>query len=140
MSTYWYFECVDHDPPLRSVEEFTQHTDDDHYWRAVRLIHSRPVRADSPESDDMAGYFDRNARGFLAHHPHCQIHAVGEYGERRVLSIGGTNTAKAVAIEREAAAGFLDAIASVEMWADIATRYRLAAQSIRNGEHVKEEA
>jgi len=97
MSTYWYFECMDHDPPLRSANEFTQHTDDDHYLRAVGLIHSRPVSADSLESDDdTAGYFDRNARGFLAHHPHCRIDAVGEYGERRVIGLGCTDTAQAI--------------------------------------------
>ena len=50
------------------------------------------------------------------------------------------DTAKAVAIEREATSAFLDAIAGDEMWADIATRYRGAAEAVRNGEHVKGEA
>ena len=50
------------------------------------------------------------------------------------------DTAQAVAIEREATSAFLDAIAGDEMWADIATRYHLAAQAIRNGDHLKEES
>ena len=47
---------------------------------------------------------------------------------------------QAVAIEREAAAVMLDDLGVAEMWADIETRYHLAAQAIRSGEHVKEEA
>ena len=50
------------------------------------------------------------------------------------------DVAQAVAIEREATSAFLDAIAGDEMWADIATRYHLAAQAIRNGDHLKEES
>ena len=47
---------------------------------------------------------------------------------------------QAVAIEREAVATWLDKLGDDEMWADIATRYHLAAEAIRNGDHHKEEA
>ena len=50
------------------------------------------------------------------------------------------DTAQAREDEREAAAVMLDDLGVAEMWADIATRYHLAAQAIRNGEHLKEEA
>lgn len=87
MSTYWYFECPDHNPPLRSEGEFTQHTHDDHWRHALELADSRPVdRWAKPYSyrDDMEGrslaYFDRNARRFLADHPYCRLRVVSEYG------------------------------------------------------------
>ena len=47
---------------------------------------------------------------------------------------------QAVAIERNMTATWLDKLGDDEMWADIATRYHLAAEAVRNGEHVKEEA
>ena len=48
--------------------------------------------------------------------------------------------AQAVTLERNMTATWLDKLGDADMWADIATRYHLAAQAIRNGEHVKEEA
>ena len=47
------------------------------------------------------------------------------------------DTAQAVAIERNMTATWLDDLGDDEMWADIATRYHLAAEAVRNGEHVK---
>ena len=51
---------------------------------------------------------------------------------------------QAVAADREAVAGWLDKLGDAEKWAtgreDIATRYRGAAEAVRNGEHVKGEA
>ena len=47
------------------------------------------------------------------------------------------DTAQAVAIERNMTATWLDKLGDDEMWADIATRYHLAAEAVRNGEHVK---
>ena len=48
-----------------------------------------------------------------------------------------SDTAQAVAIERNMTAMWLDKLGDDEMWADIATRYHLAAEAVRNGEHVK---
>jgi len=50
------------------------------------------------------------------------------------------DTAQAVAIERNMTATWLDKLGDDEMWADIATRYHLAAEAVRNGDHHKEEA
>ena len=57
-----------------------------------------------------------------------------------VIDAARDDTAQAVAIERNMTAMWLDKLGDDEMWADIATRYHLAAEAVRNGEHVKEEA
>jgi len=106
MSTYWYFECLDHDPPLRSEDEFTQHTDDEWFRQAVAMASNRPVEdiddgywrmlsvrfggMDS-EEDMSRAYFTGNARRFLLRHPHCRLGLVNEYGERRELREEKTN-------------------------------------------------
>jgi len=74
------------------------------------------------------------------------VEAYGEWGdndrevvkriERANIAIDH-DTAQAVAIERNMTATWLDKLGDDEMWADIATRYHLAAEAVRNGEHVK---
>ena len=95
MSTYWYFECVDHDPPLRSEEEFTQHTDDAHFHAALELAASRPVHENNSywalgpltsDEERVRSYFSMNARRFLSKHPSCHLEVVSEYGDRRSIS------------------------------------------------------
>lgn len=91
MSTWWYYECLSHDPPLVSADEFTQHTKDRYFIRGVELIGERPVEADDSywgidhwATDERTGaYFNMNARRFLKDHPTCRIGLVNEYGERR---------------------------------------------------------
>jgi len=82
MSTYWYFECLDHIPALQSAE-FTQHTDDGAYRAGVELAQQRPVVADGCSTG--TGHFEGNARSFLVQHPSCRLDVVSEYGERRAL-------------------------------------------------------
>ena len=74
------------------------------------------------------------------------VEAYGEWGDsdREVVKrIERANIAidhdvdQAVAIERNMTATWLDKLGDDEMWADIATRYHLAAEAVRNGEHVK---
>jgi hypothetical protein len=77
VSTHWYLECVDHDPPLRS-EEFTQHTDDEHFTKGMRLVAMRPL----PELN-VTDYFASHAYTFLLQHPRCSVQAVSETGEAR---------------------------------------------------------
>lgn len=84
MSTYWYFECLSHDPPLVSDDEFTQHTDDSHFRHAIDMANNRPVGEWVDESDDPSrNYFDSNARRFLRGHPTCALGLFNEYGHRR---------------------------------------------------------
>ena len=88
MSTYWYFECTEHDPPLQSEDEFTQHTDDAAFKRGVELALNRDgiVSPWVGEWYEASDYFERNARRFLVNHPKCPLRLVSEYGERRPVS------------------------------------------------------
>lgn len=83
MSTYFYFRCLQHDPPLKSREEITQHRDE-HLDRAVQLAQGRPVYH---FADYIEEYFGQNALRFLAEHPECPVDIVSEYGE--VIPIEG---------------------------------------------------
>lgn len=86
MSTYWHFECMDHNPPIQS-EEFTQHTNDKHFAANVELALSRPVpEKDFAFHDRSREYFDNQARSFLRSHPDCVLELVNEYGVRRDLT------------------------------------------------------
>lgn len=82
MSTYWYFECMNHTPPIGS-EEFTQHTDDAAFHKGIELALARPLTSDL--NDVEYGYFERNTRIFLFAHPDCRLEIVNEYGDRRAL-------------------------------------------------------
>lgn len=90
MSTYCYFECLNHEPPLRSENEFTQHVGDSHWHHAMELMDSRPVDADDSywssqffsNEDQSNSYFDMQARSFLHQHPTCDIGIVTEYDMR----------------------------------------------------------
>lgn len=86
MSTYWYFECIDHVPALQSSEEFTQHTEDMHFVHGVELARNRPVEPVGPASFDRSReYFDQRARDFLVQHPTCRLGLINEYGDRLEL-------------------------------------------------------
>ena len=84
MSTWCYFQCLDHNPPLIADLEFTQHVGDLYWNRAVDLIDQRPVSLNENvgENDPAADYFERNARRFLHAHPTCRIGIVDEYGRQ----------------------------------------------------------
>lgn len=87
MSTYWYFECLSHDPPLRSDNEFTQHTDDEAFKRGLDLAAERALIQSALKligaRVSVDDYFTNNALGFLRQHATCDVGAVDEYGERR---------------------------------------------------------
>ena len=87
MSEYWYFACLDHAPPMRSAGEFTQHTEDGHFWAGVGLAGQRPLADDEWPAWDgsAAGHFRKNAHTFLTAHPHCRLALVNEYDEWRPL-------------------------------------------------------
>lgn len=87
MSTYWYYECLDHDPPIQSLDEFTQHTEDEAFARGVGLTEARPLaEKECTWNDRSREYFDNNARRFLLQHPTCRVGIINEYGERRLIA------------------------------------------------------
>ena len=69
----------------------------------------------------------------------CEHVEITAWGDRWPHHICGRrlDADQAVAIERNMTATWLDDLGDDEMWADIATRYHLAAEAVRNGEHVK---
>ncbi len=80
MSTYLYLECLDHNPPLRAVEESGQH-----------LYDLPQIRADVANRDTIIAALELNivsdepfrstTAWFLANHPHCQLAIRDERGE-----------------------------------------------------------
>lgn len=80
MSTYFYLECLDHDPPLRAEAESGQH-----------LYDLPQIRADVRNRDALIlawevgwqhdHHFRRNTVTFLAAHPKCRIGIRDEYGD-----------------------------------------------------------
>jgi hypothetical protein len=81
MSTYWYLECTDHDPPIRSADEVEQHT---YGLDPIReLVRRRAEIADDafPDYPRDYDYFARHAVTFLVQHPKCSMRLVSEYGD-----------------------------------------------------------
>ena len=96
MSTYWYLECLDHDPHLRSADEVEQHTNEnlDIIGKIDRAAISERGRESVVEeymhrTPGWSPYFIRHAVNFLADHPKCNLRLVSEYGNE--LSIGVPN-------------------------------------------------
>lgn len=83
MSTYWYLECLDHDPPLRSDAEVEQHT---RLERIIALAENREEKIAEYEADSWVfDYFECNAMRFLVQHPKCRLRFISEYGETKQL-------------------------------------------------------
>jgi len=99
MSTYWYYECLDHTPALKSDDEFTQHGGDEWFRQGIDLANSRPVPADEgtywhtadagDEHERSRLYFRMNALKFLHFHPTCRLGIVNEYGEQAPIEPTG---------------------------------------------------
>jgi hypothetical protein len=79
MSTYFYFECLSHTPPLQSSDEISQH-DDIHVQNAIRLAQGLAI-----DPQDVGDYFETRMPWFLREHEHCAIGIVNEYGEHRPI-------------------------------------------------------
>ena len=80
MSTYFYYECMDHDPPLRSADEVGQRYR--HLPYIKRWLRDRAFFAKAwSEGWVPEGYFDKSAARFLAQHPTCTVRIITEYGE-----------------------------------------------------------
>lgn len=82
--------CLDHNPPLKSEDEITQHVGDRYYDTAVRLINARPLADEDTwngwyrgyDESGADSYFESHARRFLYQHPTCRLCLVSEYEER----------------------------------------------------------
>ena len=84
MSTYFYMECQDHNPPLPADFEISQH-DDDYVAAAIEyVVNEQPpwmIRDrlfwinGMPEALDV----------WLKTHAACHIDVVSEYGDHRVI-------------------------------------------------------
>lgn len=94
MSTYWYYKCLEHDPPLISDDEFTQHTDDYAFREGVWLANTRVEWIELERRAEEAGmhlsadhdhFLRTNAMRFLRGHPKCKLGLVNEYGDEADL-------------------------------------------------------
>ena len=82
MSTGWYLECADHDPPLLS-HDVAQH--DRRLYRARELWRNRDLIVGNPYIESFADYFDNNILRFMRQHPKCSVRLRSEYGETQPI-------------------------------------------------------
>jgi hypothetical protein len=81
VSTYCYFRCIQHDPPLVSKDEFTQHVDDYHYKQGLEMAKAMRMDPIPWMADGIVGsYFAGNAYRFLTEHVGCPIDIYTETG------------------------------------------------------------
>lgn len=84
MSTHWYLECGDHNPPLRSDSAVEQHTSG---LPAIReFINEHHGTLDKHDDLHLFEYYERAAAYFIVKHPTCNIGFVSEYGTREHLN------------------------------------------------------
>jgi hypothetical protein len=85
MSTYWYLQCLDHDPPLRSDDEVEQHT---YGLPAIRVVYeNRHTILEVAEWMTLDDRYARNAMQFLAGHLDCRLQFVSEYGDIEPITV-----------------------------------------------------
>jgi hypothetical protein len=84
VSTYGYLVCLDHEPPIISRDESTQHRHTTSEMDRLRdWIARREALVDALNRDelDLSEYFLRNTVWLLREHPRCRYAARDEYGE-----------------------------------------------------------
>jgi hypothetical protein len=96
VSTYWYLQCYDHEPPLCSYEEVEQHTQDASF-AALHELHERREEFMAREAEytskgmdfeppvALDPYYVSHAWLFIRRHPMCRIRLINEYGDTRPL-------------------------------------------------------
>lgn len=80
MSTWHYWECVDHDPPIRADGESGQHD----YNRPTMIEDYAKRDLLVAAANDGLWENDRyrvNTQAFFREHPHCRLRIVTEYGD-----------------------------------------------------------
>ena len=80
MSTYYYWQCLSHQPPLRAEAESGQHDYDLTQMREDFKYRQLLAEAAGLDyfSDDR---YVRNTQRFFHQHPHCKLEIVDEYGD-----------------------------------------------------------
>ena len=90
MINRWYFECLDHNPPIRSEVEFASDAGIEFLRSGVEMANRRPINIEAEAKREISGlsaiYYNKWAMEFLVSHPHCNLGIVSRRGERRPLS------------------------------------------------------
>lgn len=79
MSTYLYFRCLDHDPPLIAEEESGQHLYDLPQMRKDLADRERIVASYADGMSFPSDYFRRNTAKFFVSHATCTLGIIDEY-------------------------------------------------------------
>lgn len=78
MSTYFFLQCEDHDPPIRTDRESGQH-----YYNLQQIFEDldnrRFIEECNAQDIDPDDYYRRHTFQFLRDHPHCTITVWDEY-------------------------------------------------------------
>lgn len=86
MSTYLYYRCLQHNPPLKSADEVTQHAHNrEELDRARQWLKERKKTIERWTANELVyeiDYFEIHAATFLADHEDCIIDMIDEYGQR----------------------------------------------------------
>lgn len=93
MSTYFYLQCVSHDPPLQSESEVEQHWTP--FLDVIRgIVRDRELGEFKQPWQVINGpaqpysihdFWEAVAHAFVQAHPTCRIELVSEYGEREAI-------------------------------------------------------
>lgn len=77
MSTYFYYRCLQHEPPLVSEHEVTQHRDE-YLQTAIDFASGKPLWQCGPW---FASYVQEFATEWLQQHENCPIDVISENGD-----------------------------------------------------------
>ena len=87
MSTYYYFQCMSNDPPIRSETESGQHDRDLETIRADWANRETLYAAGILEYMPVGSAYFRNATlRFIMTHKDCRVCIVDEHGETHPVS------------------------------------------------------
>lgn len=98
MSNWWYLECINHDPPLRTADAVAQHTRDLAPIRDLLARRASLSESDIPStprawtSDNVDDHFARTTIDFLLQHPNCQLQLASETGAVELFPDQNTRT------------------------------------------------
>lgn len=89
MSTWVYYACIDHDPPLVNDLESGQHGEVDEMRKLLEGRETWLSMLDEyGEHIQLAERYTANGVQFFQHHPRCALACVDEYGRWTDLGMG----------------------------------------------------